>query len=208
MLSASPAALLSRLWRQRHRHLDAGDEGGRDAAGARLHSHRRRHRHRRVAKDARRDGEAAACRQAEGQLLIIPAIELVDTEKGFTPLIAPQRFVGSLLAAQESLHNKRVEYANFFKRARCERIYSMYHLTLARFLQLNPLPPSVTCVHMAAQFGLCLLPPEDTPTIIEVGTKAVMDLMRDIFAVSGEVAPIGPQGGAECSRQLFTCRRR
>ena len=134
--------------------------------------------------------------EAEGQLLIIPAIELVDTEKGFTPLIAPQRFVGSLLAAQESLHNKRVEYANFFKRARCERIYSMYHLTLARFLQLNPLPPSVTCVHMAAQFGLCLLPPEDTPTIIEVGTKAVMDLMRDIFAVSGEVAPIGPQGGA------------
>ena len=106
------------------------------------------------------------------ELLIIPAIELVDTEKGFTPLIAPHRFVSSLLNAQSSLHTERESYAAFFKRARASRIYSMYHLTLARFFQLNPLPPGISCVHMAAQFGLCELPPESMDTFVEVHALA------------------------------------
>ena len=128
------------------------------------------------------------------EVLIIPAIELVDTEKGFIPLVEPHRFMCSLLGAQKSLHTKRGEYADFFARSRAGRVYSMYHLTLARYFQLNPLPRSISCVHMAAQFGLCDLTFEETNTFVEVGTKAIMDLMRDIFQASGEVAPISPLG--------------
>ena len=128
------------------------------------------------------------------ELLIIPAIELVDTETGFLPLVNPSRFVGSFMNAQKSLFDKRAEYAAFFARARAGRIYSMYHSTLARFFQLNPLPPSVKIVHMAAQFGLCDLPEEATVSFVEVGTKAVMDLLKDIFISSGEVAVITPLG--------------
>ena len=126
------------------------------------------------------------------ELLIIPAIELVDTDKGFTPLVQPHRFFGSFLNAQKALHERRAAYASFFSRARAGRIYSMWHITLARFFQLNPLPPSITCVHMAAQFGLCELSPKETVTFIEVSTKAVVDFMRDIFVHSGQIAPISP----------------
>lgn len=126
------------------------------------------------------------------EILIIPAIELVDTEKGFVPLIDPVRFVSSLLNSQESLHKQRENYAAFFARARAGIIYDMYHLTLARYLQLNPLPPSMRIVHMAAQFGLCELTEQDTNTFIEVGSKAVMDIMRTIFVASGDTIPISP----------------
>ena len=128
------------------------------------------------------------------ELLIIPAIQLVDTEKGFVPLIAPHRFIGSLMHAQGTLHEKRHEYAQFFVRAKASKIYNMYHLTLARFFQLNPLPPSMSIVHMAAQFGLCALTHEDTRSFIEVGGKAVMDVMAGIFAQTGQTIPIGPLG--------------
>ena len=74
------------------------------------------------------------------EILIIPAIQLVDTEKGFVPLVQPHRFVSSLLHAQSCLHANRTEYADFFARARAGRIYDMYHLTLARFFQLLAQP--------------------------------------------------------------------
>ena len=90
------------------------------------------------------------------ELLVIPAIELVDTDKGFTPLVQPHRFFGSFLNAQKALHERRAAYAAFFSRARAGRVYSMWHITLARFFQLNPLPPSITCVHSTR-------PPADSP---------------------------------------------
>jgi len=127
-------------------------------------------------------------------ILIIPAIELVDTEKGFVPIVEPVRFVGSLLKANNSLYEKREEYAAFFKAAAPGKVYCMFHVTLARFFQLNPLPASVKITHMAAQFGLSALGPEDMPTVIEVGTGGVMALMREIFEASGQVVPISPLG--------------
>ena len=128
------------------------------------------------------------------ELLVIPAIEMVDTADGFIPLVNPGRFIGSILEVQKSLHGNRAEYADYFARARAGRIYCMYHSTLARFFQLNPLPPSVKCVHMAAQFGLCELTHEETISFVEVGTKAVMEFLRDIFLQSGQVAAISPIG--------------
>lgn len=129
------------------------------------------------------------------ELLIIPAIQLVDTEKGFVPIVNPPQFVCSILNSQKALHDRRAEYAAFFSRTAPGRIYDMYHLTLARFFQLNPLPPSISIVHMAAQFGLCALTHDDTTTFIEVSSKAVMDLMRSIFTASGQAVPISPLGG-------------
>ena len=128
------------------------------------------------------------------ELLIIPAIELVDSQKGFVPLIDPARFVKSLMGAQRALYENRHEYAAFFRRARAGKIFNMYHLTLARFFQHNPLPPSITIIHMAAQFGLCELTEEDTKTFIEVGSKGVMDMMKTIFDASGPAVPISPLG--------------
>ena len=132
------------------------------------------------------------------ELLVIPAIELVDTQKGFVPLVDPIRFVTSLMGAQKALHDNRHEYAAFFRRARASTIYNMYHLTLARFLQHNPLPPSMTIIHMAAQFGLCELSEDDTHTFIEVGSKGVMDMMKTIFVASGRTVPISPLGREGC----------
>lgn len=129
------------------------------------------------------------------ELLVIPAIELVDTETGFIPLNNPVRFVGSLIKSQEYLLKNAADIADFFARARASKIFNMYHLTLARFFQLNPLPPSIEITHMAAQFGLCALTYEDTRTFLEVGGKAVMDVMSAIFAASGQTIPIGPTGG-------------
>jgi len=128
-------------------------------------------------------------------LLIIPAIELVDTEKGFIPLINPPRFLGSLMKAQDYLQRNAADIRDFFVRARAGKIFNMYHLTLARFFQLNPLPPSISITHMAAQFGLCALSYEDTRTFLEVGGKAVMDVMASIFTASGQTVPIGPLSG-------------
>lgn len=127
-------------------------------------------------------------------LLIIPAIQLVDTEKGFIPIINPPRFFSSLMNTQGHLEREREAIAQFFSRARPGRIYNMYHLTLARFFQLNKLPPSIEITHMAAQFGLCALDFEETNTFIEVGSKAVMDIMAGIFEASGPTVPIGPRG--------------
>lgn len=128
-------------------------------------------------------------------LLIIPAIELVDTEKGFIPLVNPPRFFTSLMRAQDFLQKNASDIQQFFSHANAGNIYNMYHLTLARFFQLNPLPPSILVTHMAAQFGLCALTFDDTRTFIEVGGKAVMDVMASIFTASGQTVPIGPQGG-------------
>jgi len=128
-------------------------------------------------------------------LLIIPAIELVDTEKGFIPLVNPPRFFTSLMRAQDFLQKNASDIQQFFAHANAGNIYNMYHLTLARFFQLNPLPPSILVTHMAAQFGLCALTFDDTRTFIEVGGKAVMDVMASIFTASGQTVPIGPQGG-------------
>lgn len=128
------------------------------------------------------------------ELLVIPAIELVDSQKGFVPLVEPVRFVSTMMNSQKALHENRHEYAAFFRRARAGHIYNMYHLTLARFFQHNPLPPSMTITHMAAQFGLCDLTEQDTNSFIEVGSKAVMDTMKSIFTASGQTVPISPLG--------------
>lgn len=128
------------------------------------------------------------------ELLVIPAIELVDSQKGFVPLVEPVRFVSTMMSSQKALHENRHEYAAFFRRARAGQIFNMYHLTLARFFQHNPLPPSMKITHMAAQFGLCDLTEDDTNTLIEVGSKAVMDTMKSIFVASGQTVPISPLG--------------
>jgi len=130
------------------------------------------------------------------ELLVIPAIELVDTERGFLPLIAPHRFVGSLLKATGHLIKEAEAIVDYFVRARASQIFNMYHLTLARFFQLNPLPKQITITHMAAQFGLNALTFEETKTFMEVGGKAVMDIMSSIFEASGKTVPIGPKTSA------------
>jgi len=130
------------------------------------------------------------------ELLVIPAIELVDTERGFLPLIAPHQFVGSLMKATGHLVKEAESIVAFFKRTKAGQIFNMYHVTLARFFQLNPLPPSITITHMAAQFGLCELTYEQTQTFMEVGGKAVMDIMASIFESSGQTVPIGPRSKA------------
>ena len=127
-------------------------------------------------------------------LLIIPAIELVDTQLGFIPLIAPHRFVGSIDHMQKHLINERASIAAFFVKARAAKIFNMYHLTLARFFQLNPLPKQMSIIHMAAQFGLAALEHEDTRSFTEVSTKAIGDVMASIFQASGETIPISPHG--------------
>jgi UDP-N-acetylglucosamine:LPS N-acetylglucosamine transferase len=48
------------------------------------------------------------------ELLVIPAIELVDTETGFIPLNNPVRFVGSLIKSQEYLLKNAADIADFF----------------------------------------------------------------------------------------------
>ena len=126
-------------------------------------------------------------------LLMIPAIQLVDTEKGFLPLVAPHRFFSSLMKAQDYLLREGATITRYFMEANAGQIFNMYHTTLARFFQLNPLPPSIKVTHMAAQFGLCSLTFDDTRTIIEVGGKAVMDVMASIFEASGQLVPIGPR---------------
>jgi len=40
---------------------------------------------------------------------------------------------------------------SYFARCNATKIYSFWHITLARFLQHNPLPPSMRVVHIAAQ---------------------------------------------------------
>lgn len=102
------------------------------------------------------------------ELLVIPAIELVDSNKGFIPLVEPHRFVSTFMALQSSLVSERDNYAAFFSRCRAGVVYDMFHISLARFFQMNPLPPSVRVVHMAAQFGLCALTVDDTNTFMEV----------------------------------------
>ena len=76
-------------------------------------------------------------------LLVIPAIELVDTQKGFIPLINPCRFISSIAASQRYMLDERAKVAAFFSAARAGKIFNMFHLTLARYFQLNPLPPQV-----------------------------------------------------------------
>ena len=103
---------------------------------------------------------------------IIPAIELVDTQKGFKPLIAPHVFLGSIAAVQDYLVGERAKIADFFTKARAGKIFNMYHLTLARYFQLNPLPKQITIIHMAAQFGLAALEQAEQAPIAVVRVDA------------------------------------
>lgn len=59
------------------------------------------------------------------ELLIIPAIELVDTERGFLPLIAPHQFVGSLMKATGHLVKEAESIVAFFKRTKAGQIFNM-----------------------------------------------------------------------------------
>ena len=135
-------------------------------------------------------------------LLVIPAIELVDTQKGFIPLINPCRFISSIANSQKYMINERTKVADFFHNARAGKIFNMFHLTLARYFQLNPLPPQMEIIHMAAQFGLGALQHEDTRSFTEVATKAISDVMANIFRASGPTIPIGPRDNRIATWQL------
>ena len=52
---------------------------------------------------------------------------------------------------QRRLRTEALEIASYLMRCNATKIYSFWHITLARFLQLNPLPPSMSVVHIAAQ---------------------------------------------------------
>ena len=120
------------------------------------------------------------------ELLVLPAITLVDSERGFLPLIRPHVFAHKLLSAQKRLADERHSIAAYFQRVGAGRIYCFWHITLARFLEHNPLSPGIRITHVAAQFGLCALTYPETKTPIEVLSKATMDIMASIFAHSGE----------------------
>jgi hypothetical protein len=130
------------------------------------------------------------------EILVIPAIQLVDTDRGFLPIIAPHRFFSSLMGAQSFLTEQRQEIMGYFARTQPGHIYNMYHTTLARFFQLNPLNTTVRITHMAAQFGLCQLDFADMGSLMEVATKGVMDVMLGIYTASGQTVPIGPSAAA------------
>lgn len=130
------------------------------------------------------------------EVLVLPAITLVDNEKGFLPLIRPHIFVHKLLSAQKRLADDRHSIAQYFQRVNAGRIFCFWHMTLARYFEHNPLSPGIQITHVAAQFGLTSLTYPETKTPIEVLSKATMDIMADIFKASGEAYPISPLGGS------------
>ncbi len=129
------------------------------------------------------------------EMLVLPAITLIDTERGFMPLVRPHVFTQKLMSAQAKVAADRHRIAAFFQRVDAGRIFCFWHITLARFFEHNPLSPGITVTHIAAQFGLCALTYPETKTPIEVLSKATMDLMADIFKASGPTIAISPLAG-------------
>lgn len=74
------------------------------------------------------------------ELLVLPAISLVDTEKGFLPLVRPHTFVGGLMAAQRRLADERHSIAAYFQRINAGRIFCFWHITLARYFECGSAP--------------------------------------------------------------------
>jgi hypothetical protein len=126
-------------------------------------------------------------------LLILPAIPLVK-ENGMVPplkvLAAARRADRRLLGSDEAIRA-------FFGRAAPSVLLNFWHPVLGRYLQSTPLPEGVTCLNVAAQFGLCQVPLRALTSGLQVATKATIDAMAHMFGKSGHCVPISPTGSAD-----------
>lgn len=125
------------------------------------------------------------------EVLILPAIKLVDTVKGMVPI--PLVLV-AIVQVQQKLKERAADIAGFLERTRPGLLLSFWHITFCFFLQnfARP-PPEMKVVHVAAQFALCKeLAISDLNNPLEVVTMATADVMASIFRSTGVEVPISP----------------
>jgi len=121
------------------------------------------------------------------EVLTIPAIKLVDAEKG---MVLPPFVLRNTLRAKTQLLEQKETITSFLQRSGAGMMVSFWHITFAFFLMLHPLPPTVKVLHIAAQFAHTSLDVIQLPSPIEVVTKATMEVMAGIFARSGQCITI------------------
>lgn len=126
------------------------------------------------------------------EVLTIPSITLVDGEKG---MVLPPLVLRNTLHAKKQLMQPKLkeEIVSFLSRTNAGMFISFWHITFAYFLQLNPVPPSIKVLHIAAQFAHTSLDFSQLPSPIEVVSKATMEFMAGIFSRSGHCVTISPR---------------
>ena len=113
--------------------------------------------------------------------LVLPTVEIIDLKRGMVP---PHKILAAAARLDRMIDQSAEEIRQFFRTVRPALLLNFYQVSLARFLQFSPLPPSVRVFHMAPQFGLTGLPLREMRTPIEVINRAFLGAMRQVFAAS------------------------
>ena len=113
--------------------------------------------------------------------LILPTVEIIDLKRGMAPA---HKILAAATRLDRMIDQTAEATRQFFCSAKPALLLNFYQVSLARFLQFNPLPTSVRVFHMAPQFGLNGLPLREMRTPIEVINRSFMGVMRQVFAAS------------------------
>ena len=113
--------------------------------------------------------------------LVLPTVEIIDDKRGMAPA---HKILAAATRLDRMIDQTAEETRQFFHTAKPALLLNFYQVSLARFLQFNPLPTSVRVFHMAPQFGLTGLPLHEMHSPIEVINRAFMGVMRQVFAAS------------------------
>ena len=129
----------------------------------------------------------------EVPVLILPAITIVNA-KGILP---PHRVLGKAVVCMKGLRRENARIRAFLATSQCSLLINMWQISLGKFLQLNPLPPSVRVVHVAAQFAhLALKPSQVKGGFMAAAAKGTIDVMATIFKPSGVCVAISGAASA------------
>ena len=132
-------------------------------------------------------------------LLVLPAITIVNKD-GVLP---PHRVLAKARAAERGLKVQSARILEFLAAAKPGILINMWQIRLGKFLQQNPLPPSVLCLTIAAQCGQAAGAPtelriSEITSVMAAAAKGTCEVMCRVFAGSGPLVAITASGKDGC----------
>ena len=128
-------------------------------------------------------------RRLGAPVLKLPAIQLVDGQKGMVPI---PMVLASAIKARSAMQRVEGDVTGFLDSSGASLVVTFWHITFAYFLQNYAVPETCKIVHIAAQFAHGTLDVRDLHDPLEIVGKCTIDSMAAIFANTGVCVKISP----------------